>query len=358
MPGEKEYNELKNQFNDLLTNIDSLKKEVESLKNRRGANNGYSVFLGNSNKSLGKKICSYLKKQIGNAKVITFSDGEAQIEIAENVRQKDIYVIQSTGTTDERSVNDYLVELLLMIATFKRSSASRITAVIPYYGYARQDKKVAPRVPISAKDVADLIQTAGADKVITMDLHSPQIQGFFNIPVDHLWARPALIKYINEKFSPEIARDELTIVAPDVGRAAVDEAYAERLGADLAIMYKRREKPGEVKTMRLLGDVSGKTVVILDDMVDTAGTLTRAGELVIKKGAKNVYGCCIHPVLSGSAVEKIKNSVFEKLIVTDTIELKKEARTCGKFEVVSIAEIIAEAIVRCHRGDSVTSLFL
>ncbi|OGF25838.1 phosphoribosylpyrophosphate synthetase [Candidatus Falkowbacteria bacterium RIFOXYB2_FULL_47_14] len=338
--------------------VDSLKKEVEELKSRRGANNGFSVFLGNSNKPLGKKICSYLKKQISNAKVTTFSDNEVQIEIKENVRQKDVYVIQSICSDDNRSVNDYLTELLLMISTFKRASAGRITAVIPYYGYARQDKKVAPRVPISARDTADLLQTAGAGKIITMDLHSPQIQGFFNIPVDHLWARPVLVNYLGRKFSAEIERGELTIVAPDVGRASVDEAYAERLRAGLAIIYKRREQPNEVKTMRLLGNVRDKIVVILDDMVDTAGTITAAGELVMSEGAREVYACGIHPVLSGPAVKRIEKSVFKSVIVTDTVNLNSDAQACDKFEVVSIAETFGEAIIRCHRGDSVTSLFL
>ncbi|MFH0892525.1 MAG: ribose-phosphate pyrophosphokinase [Candidatus Falkowbacteria bacterium] len=320
--------------------------------------NGYSIFLGNSNKSLGKKICAYLGRRVGNAKVTVFSDKEVQIEIKENVRQQDVYVVQSICTTEERSVNDCLMELLLMISTFKRSSASRITAVIPYFGYARQDKKVAPRVPISAKDVADMIQAAGADKVITMDLHAPQIQGFFNIPVDHLWARPVLVNHLIRKFSAEIERGELTIVAPDVGRAAVDEAYAERLRAGLAIIYKRREQPNEIKTMRLLGNVRDKIVVILDDMVDTAGTITSAGELVMSEGAREVHACGIHPVLSGPAVERIKKSVFKSMIVTDTIDLNGAAKVCGKIEVVSIAETFGEAIIRCHRGDSVTSLFL
>ncbi|VEN73460.1 phosphoribosylpyrophosphate synthase [Candidatus Desulfarcum epimagneticum] len=307
------------------------------------------VFSGNSNRTLAEAVCRYLDMPLAAAKVGSFSDGEIQIEIDENVRKKDVFVIQSTCSP----VNDHLMELLLMIDAFRRSSASRITAVMPYYGYARQDKKVAPRVPISAKIVADLLETAGARRMITMDLHAGQIQGFFNIPVDNLFAAPVLISHIKENFDPDAV-----IVSPDAGGVERARAFAKRLGAGLAIVDKRREAPNEAKAMAVIGDVAGKIAIILDDMIDTGGTLTEAAGALLKKGAREVHACCSHPVLSGKAVERITNSGISSVLVTDTIPLQKKARECGKIDALSIAELVGEAIVRSHKGDSVTSLFV
>jgi len=310
----------------------------------------FAIFSGNSNQVLAKKICDYLNVPMGGAKVKTFSDGEIQIEIQENVRLKDIFVIQSTCDP----VNDNLVELLLMIDAFNRSSARRITAVIPYYGYARQDKKVAPRVPISAKLVADLISTAGADRVITMDLHAGQIQGFFSIPVDNLFAAPVTLKYIKSNFDQE----NLVIVSPDAGGAERARAFAKRLGAGLAIIDKRRSAPNVAKAMSVVGDVQDKVAMILDDMADTAGTLTQAASAITEYDAHEVHAVCSHAVLSGPAVERICDSPLKSLIVTDTIPLNDKAADCDKIEVLSIAELVGEAILRSATGDSVTSLFV
>jgi ribose-phosphate pyrophosphokinase len=310
---------------------------------------GVAIFTGSSNPVLAKKICQYLSLPLGGAEVKTFSDGEIQIEIIENVRLKDVFVLQSTCSP----VNDNLVELLLMIDAFKRSSARRITVVIPYFGYARQDKKVAPRVPISAKLVADMITLAGANRVITMDLHAGQIQGFFNIPVDNLFAAPVLIDYIRNNF-----RDDLVIVSPDAGGVERARAFAKRLNAELAIIDKRREAPNKAKAMAVIGDVADKVAVILDDMADTAGTLTEAAEAVMNSGAKEIHACCAHPVLSGPAIERICDSALKSLVVTDTIPLKENAAACDKIKVLTISKLIGEAIIRSFRGDSVTSLFV
>jgi ribose-phosphate pyrophosphokinase len=309
----------------------------------------FTIFSGNSNPKLANKICDYLNVPLGGAKVKTFSDGEIQIEINENVRSKEIFVIQSTCSP----VNDNLVELLLMVDAFNRSSARRITVVIPYYGYARQDKKVAPRVPISAKLVADLLTVSGTDRIITMDLHAGQIQGFFNIPVDNLFSAPVIIDFIKKNFD-----NNVVIVSPDAGGAERARAFAKRLNTDLAIVDKRRDAPNEAKAMAIIGDVKGKVAIILDDMVDTAGTLAEAAEAIAKKGAKAVYSCCAHPVLSGPAVDRIAESNLKRLIVTDTIPLSQKAKACDKIKVLSIADLVGEAIVRSHRGDSVTSLFV
>lgn len=311
--------------------------------------NDYVIFSGNSNPELSNKICDYLKVPLGGAKVKTFSDGEIQIEINENVRAKDVFVIQSTCFP----VNDNLVELLLMIDAFKRSSARRITAVIPYYGYSRQDKKVAPRVPISARLVADLLIVAGTNRVITMDLHAGQIQGFFNIPVDNLFAAPFIIDYIRSTF-----RDNLVIVSPDAGGAERARAYAKRLNCDLAVIDKRREAPNKAKAMSVIGDVRGKIAIILDDMVDTAGTLTEASAAIMENGAKEVHACCSHPVLSGPSVQRIKDSALKSIVVTDSIPLREEALKCAKIKILSISKLVGEAIIRSYNGDSVTSLFV
>jgi len=312
-------------------------------------NNGVFVFSGSSNPELAKKICSYLKLPLGGAKVTTFSDGEIQIEILENVRSRDVFVIQSTCAP----VNDNLVELLLMIDAFKRSSARRITAVLPYYGYARQDKKVAPRVPISAKLVADMLTVSGAHRVITLDLHAGQIQGFFNIPVDNLFAAPVLISHIRRHFD-----NDLAIVSPDAGGVERARAFAKRLDADLAIIDKRRSAPNQAKAMAVIGHVRDKVVVILDDMVDTAGTLVEAAEALSREGAREIHACCAHAVLSGPAVDRIKDSALKSVVVTDTIPLKPNAASCKKISVLSISELVGEAIIRSYRGDSVTSLFV
>ncbi len=310
---------------------------------------GMAIFTGNSNPGLAQKICEYLSMPLGGAEVKTFSDGEIQIEIHENVRQKDVFVVQSTCSP----VNDNLVELLLMIDAFNRSSAKKITAVIPYFGYARQDKKVAPRVPISAKLVADMITVAGADRIITMDLHAGQIQGFFNIPVDNLFAAPVLIEYIRNNF-----RDEMVIVSPDAGGVERARAIAKRLNTDLAIIDKRRDVPNQAKAMAVIGDVNDKVAIILDDMADTAGTLTEAAEAIKNAGAREIHACCAHPVLSGPAIERIADSVLKSVVVTDTIPLTDKAAACDKIKVLTISQLVGEAIIRSYRGDSVTSLFV
>jgi len=311
--------------------------------------NGLSIFSGNSNPELTKKICTYLNLQLGSATVKTFSDGEIQIEINENVRARDVYVVQSTCSP----VNDNLVELLLMIDAFKRSSAKRITAVIPYYGYSRQDKKVAPRVPISAKMVADLLTVAGANRIITMDLHAGQIQGFFNIPVDNLFAAPVLLDHIRKSYN-----DEIVMVSPDAGGAERARAFAKRVNTDLAIVDKRRDAPNVAKAMAVIGDVKDKVAVILDDMVDTAGTLTEAAGAISRAGAKEVHAYCSHAVLSGPAVDRIAESSLKSVVATDTIPLGDKVSACDKIKVLSISELVGEAIIRSFNGDSVTSLFV
>jgi ribose-phosphate pyrophosphokinase len=311
--------------------------------------NDYIIFAGNSNSPLSAAISNYLERPLGEAKVKRFSDGEIQIEINENVRAKDVFVIQSTSNP----VNDNLMELLLMIDAFKRSSAKRITAVIPYFGYARQDKKVAPRVPISAKLVADLLTTAGANRIITMDLHAGQIQGFFNTPVDNLFAAPILIEYMRKNYS-----DDMVIVSPDAGGVERARAFAKRLEAGLAIIDKRRDAPNKARAMAVIGDVKGKKAIILDDMVDTAGTLTEAANAVMENGADEVHACCTHAVLSGPAIDRIKECSLSTLIATDTIALSDKGSACDKIKVLSIASLFGEAIIRSHTGDSVTSLFV
>ncbi len=311
--------------------------------------NGLSIFAGNSNPVLADKISEYLAKPLGRLKVNRFSDGEIQVEIQENVRKQEIFVIQSTCNP----VNENLVELLLLIDAFKRSSASRITSVIPYFGYSRQDKKVSPRVPISAKLMADLLENTGVNRVITMDLHAGQIQGFFNCPVDNLYAAPIIIDDIKTRH-PE----HLVVVSPDAGGVERARAYAKRLNASLAIIDKRRSAPNKAKAMAIIGDVQDKTAIILDDMVDTAGTLTEAASVIVDKGAKAVHAYCTHPVLSGPAIDRINKSSLSSLVVTDTIPLSKEAEQCDKIETLSIAKLVGEAIMRSYRGDSVNSLFV
>lgn len=308
------------------------------------------IFAGNSNRPLALEISEQLKVSLGEAIVDTFSDGETKIEVKENVRGSDVFVIQSTCTPG----NDNLMELLLLLDAFKRASAKRITAVMPYYGYARQDRKVAPRVPISAKLVADLIATAGASRILTMDLHSGQIQGFFNIPVDNLYATPVLLDYLKKRLDSR----EVTVVAPDAGGVERARDFATRLNTSLAIMDKRRVGPNLVAEMNIIGEVKGQVAVLLDDMVDTAGTLTLAADALKKAGARRIIGAATHPVLSGPAIEKIEESPLEELIVTNTIPLRPEARRCAKIKVLSVAHLIAEAIRRTHQEESISSLFV
>lgn len=311
--------------------------------------NGLSIFAGNSNAPLAERISEYLAKPLGRLKVNRFSDGETQVEIHENVRRREVYVIQSTC----KPVNDNLVELLLLVDAFRRSSAARVTAVIPYFGYARQDKKVAPRVPISAKVVAELLERTGVDRVITMDLHAGQIQGFFNVPVDNLYAAPIIIDDIKTRFS-----EDVVVVSPDAGGVERARAYAKRLDVGLAIVDKRRSAPNQAKAMAIIGDVKDKIALVIDDMVDTAGTLTEAAGVIREKGAKEVHAYCTHPVLSGPAIDRITQSSLSSLVATDTVPLSEEARACGKIKTLSVAKLVGEAIMRSYRGDSVNSLFV
>ncbi len=308
------------------------------------------VFAGNSNPPLADAVCTHLGVTRGAADVRRFSDGEILVEIEENVRGGDVFVIQSTCTP----VNDNLMELLLMLDAFRRASAKRITAVVPYYGYARQDRKVAPRVPISAKLVADLVTTAGASRVLTVDLHAGQIQGFFNIPVDNLFATPVLLHYVRERLN----HDQVSVVSPDAGGVERARAFAKHLNAGLAIIDKRRARANEVAEMHIVGEVRDRTAVLVDDMVDTAGTLVAAATALMDNGARAVLACCTHPVLSGAAIERLENSALSELIVTDTIPLRSEARTCSKIKVLSVAHLIAEAIKRTHYEESISSLFV
>lgn len=307
------------------------------------------IFTGNANPALVQEICDYLSMPLGRASVRTFSDGEVYVEIGENVRGADVFVVQPTCPP----VNNNMMELLIMVDALRRASARRITAVLPYYGYARQDRKVASRVPISAKLVADIITTAGARRVLAMDLHAPQIQGFFSIPVDHLFAAPVLLDSLRKKFSGEVV-----MVSPDAGGVERTRAFAKRFGAGLAIIDKRRDRPNESQVMYIVGDVKEKTAVILDDMVDTAGTLCKAAEALKERGANEVHGCITHPVLSGPAISRIKESVLESLVVTNTIPLSKEAQKVNKIKVLSVSALLGEAIKRIHNEDSVSSLFV
>jgi ribose-phosphate pyrophosphokinase len=307
------------------------------------------IFTGNSNKGLAREISDALKSPLGDADVGLFSDGEIMVQVNENVRGRDVFVVQSTS----RPVNQNLMELLIMIDAFKRASARRITAVLPYYGYARQDRKVLPRVPITAKLVADLITAAGANRVLTMDLHAGQIQGFFNIPVDNLYAAPILLDYLRQK---GIQGEECVVVSPDAGGVLRARAFAKRLNASLAIIDKRRTKPNESKVMNLIGEVEGKKALILDDMVDTAGTLCEAANALKEQGAKDVYACCSHAVLSGPALSRINKSSLEKIVVTNSVPFKSGDQ-CSKVEVLSIGELLARAIRNIHEETTISTLF-
>ncbi len=304
------------------------------------------VFSGNANRELAEAVCKYLGIPLGDAFVGRFSDGEVNVQIKESVRGDDVFIIQPTCPP----VNENLMELLVMIDAFKRASAGRITAVIPYFGYARQDRKVMPRVPISARLVADLITVAGADRVLTVDLHAGQIQGFFNIPVDNLAAFPIFVDYISKEYKGE----EFVVVSPDAGGVERARRFAKIMGWPLAIIDKRREQANVAEVMHVIGDVEGMKALILDDMIDTAGTLVKSAEALLKEGANEVFAAATHPVFSGPARERIENSSLKEVVVTNTIPLKQEV---AKVKVLSIAELLGEAIRRIHHEESVSSLF-
>ncbi len=298
---------------------------------------------------MAEAIAGYLNIPLGGAEVRKFSDGEIFVEIKENVRGTDVFVIQPTCTP----VNDHLMELVIMVDALRRASARRITAVLPYYGYARQDRKNAPRVPITAKVVAEMLMAVGVRRVLCMDLHAGQIGGFFNIPVDHLYAAPVILKYIQESFT-----NNVIMVSPDAGGVERTRAFAKRLNSGLAIIDKRRDKPNECEAMHVIGDVKGKTAILMDDMVDTAGTLCAGARTLLENGAKEVHACCSHPVLSGPAIERLRGSDIKSLVVTNSIPLRGEAKNCDKIKVLSVSELLADAINRIHNEDSVSSLFV
>ena len=307
------------------------------------------IFSGNSNPLLAQEVGEFLNLKLGEISISRFADGEIYAQIKENVRGTDVFIIQSICNP----VNDNLVELLIMIDSFKRSSADRITAVIPYYGYARQDRKDKPRVPITSRLVADLITAAGANRVLAMDLHAQQIAGFFNIPVDHLFAAPVTLEVIQN-----MNLENLIVVAPDSGAVERARAFAKRLHTDLAIIDKRRIETNKAEVMNVIGDVEGKNVFIIDDMVDTAGTLVNTAKALKNKGALDVYAACTHPVLSGPAIERISDSVIRKLLVSNTIPLDAQKAQCSKIKVNSVAKLFGQAIKNIHEESSVSSLFI
>lgn len=309
------------------------------------------IFAANSNPDLAAKIAERLELPVGKSSVGMFSDGEISVNLYETVRGSDVFVVQSTS----EPVNDHLMELLIMIDALKRASAGRITAVIPYMGYARQDRKAKARDPISAKLVADLISTAGADRVLTMDLHAAQIQGFFNIPVDHLLGVPILAPYYAKHFGRD--RDDIVVVSPDLGSVTRARNFAQRLNVPLAIIDKRRPKANVSEVMNIIGDVRDKTVILVDDMIDTAGTITHGAQALVDYGAKEVYACCTHPVLSGPAIERIEASPIKELLVLDTISLPDEKKI-DKIKTISVAPVFAEAIERIYEDLSVSTLFV
>lgn len=313
-------------------------------------NSNIKLLTGNANRDLAEAIATSMKKKLSPATVTRFSDGETWVEIEDNVRGADVFVIQPTC----HPANEHLMELLIMIDALKRASADRVTAVIPYYGYARQDRKVSPRTPISSKLVADLITAAGANRVLTMELHASQIQGFFNIPVDHLFAKPVLIKYLKDRFP----KGDMVIVSPDAGGAERARSFAKLVHAPMAMMDKRRAGPNVSEVMHVIGDVQGKNAVIIDDMIDTGGTMVQAADALVADGAASVHACCTHAVLSGPAISRIEESKIEELIVTDTIPLRENAKNCKKIHVMSVADLLGEAITRIHNADSVSSLFV
>jgi ribose-phosphate pyrophosphokinase len=313
------------------------------------ARNDFKVFAGNSNLKLARDICQHLERPLSRADVGRFSDGEISVEIDENVRSVDTFIVQSTSS------NDALMELLIMCDALKRASAESISAVIPYYGYGRQDRKVAPRTPITARLIADLIVTAGASRVVSMDMHAGQIQGFFNVPFDHLFASPVFLEHIKKRYKNT---EEIVVVSPDAGGVERARAYSKRLGCTLAIVDKRRTKPNVAEIMNLIGEVKGKDAILLDDMVDTAGTLTQAAIALMKEGARKVMAYAVHAVLSGPALARLTDSPIEELVVTDTIPLSAKSAEHPKVRVLSTARLFGEAIRRIQNGDSLSSLFV
>jgi ribose-phosphate pyrophosphokinase len=306
------------------------------------------VLTGTANPELARSICSHLGCILSPAVCDTFSDGEIRIEIGDNVRGDDVYVIQPTCAP----VNFHLMQLTLMLDALKRASAARVTAVVPYYGYARQDRKVSPRAPISAKMVADFLEAAGMDRLVTIDLHAGQIQGFFNVPVDNLFAQPVMLDHIRQ-----IAQD-VVIVSPDAGGVERARSYAKRLGASLAIIDKRRDHPNQATAMHVIGDVTDKTAIVIDDMIDTAGTMVAAGNVLLENGAREVMACATHPVFSGPAMERLNKSSFSQIFVTDTIPSKEKFIDCPKIKVISVAGLLAKAIHNIHTESSVSVLFV
>jgi len=311
--------------------------------------NGISLISGNSNLNLAEEVAAALNMSLTKTKVARFSDGEITVQVNDNVRGSDVFIIQSTCTP----VNENIMELLLMIDALKRASAGRITAVIPYYGYGRQDRKVQPRVPISSKLVADLLTAAGTDRILTVDLHAGQIQGFFNIPVDHLYASPVQMEYLRA-----CTFKDLCVVSPDAGGVERARAFAKRLNASLAIVDKRREKANVSEVMHVIGDVKGMDTLLLDDMIDTAGTIVQAAKALKNMGSRKVYAVCTHAVLSGPAIERLNSSVLEEVICTNTIPLDSKQKECGKLKVLSIAGLLADAIKNIHDESSISSLFV
>jgi len=307
------------------------------------------VFSGSAHPELAREIAGFLSVPIGQSRLRRFPDSEVSFQIDENIRGTDVFIVQPTSTP----VDEHLIELLIMIDAFKRSSAARITAVIPYYGYARQDRKDKPRVPISAKLVANLISAAGTNRVLTMDLHKAQIQGFFDIPVDHLFAAPVIIDFLSRLEYPD-----LTIVSPDAGGAERARAYAKRLDAELAIIDKRRTDDGTAEVMNVVGDVGGRTCIIQDDIIDTAGTITKAAHALREAGAARVFACAVHGVLSGPAIDRIERAPIDQLIITNTIALNGERARCPKIKVLSVARLLGQAIRSIHEETSVSSLFV
>ena len=307
------------------------------------------LFSGNANPALAQEIATHLGAELGKAKVGAFSDGEVDIELYQNVRARDVFVVQPTS----QPTNEHLMELLLMVDAFKRASARRITAVIPYFGYARQDRRPrSTRVPISAKVVANLLETVGVERVLTMDLHADQIQGFFDIPVDNIYASPVLLSDLKNKQYPD-----LVVVSPDVGGVVRARALAKQLGCDLAIIDKRRPKANVSEVMHVIGEIEGRNCVIMDDMIDTAGTLVKAAEVLKERGARKVYAYCTHPVFSGPAIDRIAASQLDEVVITNTIPLTEAAQACPKIRQLSVAYLFAETIRRISDGESVTSLF-
>jgi ribose-phosphate pyrophosphokinase len=323
-------------------------EKLERKPQRFRVDDKFKIFCGTANEPLADEVCAFLGMRRGQALVTRFADGEAYVQIQENVRGADVFVVQPTC----HPVDSHLMELLLMLDALKRASARRITAVIPYYGYARQDRKDKPRVPISSKLVADLLTTAGADRALVIDPHTAQLQGFFNIPVDHLFASPVLVDYFKKLNLPN-----LTVVSPDAGGVERARFFAKKMDAALAIVDKRRVEMNVAEVMHVIGDVNGRTCLVIDDLIDTAGTLVKTAQALLNKGASAVYACCSHPVLSGPAIDNIVNSALTEVVVTNTIPLTERAKQISKIKVLTIAGLIGRAIQSIHEETSVSKLF-